>query len=218
MDPLRITFTLDAPMATPDRPIYLDGLLGWSVASQGQADGLTSQQITEAVNSMPIEKHHCGDSWVYQASALIAESTASAGTMFYTRRYDMATWAKDKVLNRWEGNKNVIPIGTGPKKAFVLHQNIHWSDKIHAWIVGDKAFITEALGRIHHIGKSRRLGLGRIANTSIQDDPDALHLWRHRVLPMNSPQATPGHIAVTSSLRPPYWDRSQWQPALEFVN
>jgi len=222
MKPLRITFNLSTPMVVPERPLHLDGILGaamFRVAVRGNspdpvAESANLGHLLEVAGDVGQE-----NAWVWKASQLQFEQRGGIFWHHYVRRYEMNQWAEDKALGYWEGNKDVIPVGTGHQKGFSLQQPLAWITEAIGWCVGDGDFIETLLREeIDALGRNTRMGWGRVSSVKVEEAAaDEIFNWRMRTLPISlEGERMPGHYPATANIRPPYWDRARWQTALEF--
>jgi CRISPR type IV-associated protein Csf3 len=217
MIPLRIDITLSTPMVVPDRPLHLDSLLAWSVFRLASKSG--AEDPLAAIHELPLERHQVGDAWVWKASQFDLETEGGIFWNHHVRRFDMNQWAEDRERGVWEGRKEVIPIGTGPQKAFSFVQAVVLVRRATAWCIGDADIVTALLrDEVYALGRKSGTGWGRVRTIEVTPAPaeEADH-WRRRALPQAMEEIKlPGHFAGTAAVIPPYWDRRGWQPAWEF--
>ena len=218
MKPLRITFTLRSPMVLPERPIHLDSIVGCAAYRNAERSGAADPR-TE-LDSLPFARATGPDGqWVWQASQLLLEQEGGIFWTHYVRSYEVNAWAAGRERGHWQGNKNAIRVGSGPMKAFAITQPMGHIRRAVAWGVGDADAIDFLLRQeIVALGRNTRQGWGRIDSIAIEDAPAGEEgFWQRRVLPQSLGEfKLPGHYAGTASVRPPYWDRSQWQPIWEY--
>lgn len=231
MKPLRITFRLSGQTVAPDRPLHLDALLAFA-AFQSAVGGLADMppckekdaELIRATEVLPLDKIVGEDGeWCWKASQLHFAQIGGIEWHQYTRRYEINRWAADSIRGYWRSDrtkgKDVIAQSTGSMKSFLLQQPLAQFDSATAWCVGDRDAVEAMLrGHVYSLGRSRRMGWGRIAETIVEVAPEAeAGFWARRTLPASlEAQQLPGHFVGTATVRPPYWDRAARRAVLEF--
>lgn len=211
MEPLRIEWTLVRPLRVPEMPIHADALLAWAAVREAEEAG--HPEPISAQEDLPLA-HEAGEGGaVWCASQLLWTNLAPPQQLLTTKRFEIDELAtrRGKV---YAGGPNAMTQGTGPYKSFVITTPVVWTSRVVAYVVGERARLTELLARITHLGKQRRIGLGRISTVSVVDDPTAAERWRLRVMP----RPEPGYEPIMAVTRPPYWALERRQPAWAPLN
>lgn len=210
MEPFRVAFHFVTPVRAPDAPIHLDALLAWAAVDAAGGD-LSAQE------DLPLARHETDSGWVWKASRLVFRDIHGRGVMPSIRAFRMGEWADERGRYYAGGRENKFKSGTGPYKAYMFSHPLLVAGRAEAWGIGDRIEIERLLLRVSHIGKLRRLDLGRISAFQVGLCEEAERLWRLRVMP----EPADGYRRVVSPLRAPYWDRSKrvaaWEPGREAV-
>jgi CRISPR type IV-associated protein Csf3 len=218
MEPLRIEFDLVTPMVVPKRPLHLDALLAFA-----RVDEALTAKDPEALSyqeELPLAVHRQGDDWVWKASqlAFTAAPLAEVHAVAMTRPLTLDQIASDNAQGKWSGKLKKLAMGTGPFKGYDLRLFVRQYDRAIAFCIGDKSEIERLLGRLTHLGSTRRNDWGRIEKVAVEVDPKAEEQWKARALPSSMAGLTmAGHHPGTVTIRAPYWDRRNWQDGFEFA-
>ena len=210
MEPLRIDWDIATPYChgTHGVPLHLDGLLAWVVAGRAMAN---AKDATRAIADLPLGRYGNGDDAVWQASQLIVVPVDSVHLEAITRIGDNNVVAARRG-RAWTGATNVIPIASGPMKAYAVRLTVQNVTRIAAYCIGDADAINDLLRDITSLGAVRRNGYGVVRGYTVTRDDSASERWRWRSMP--APQD--GYEPVHGALRPPYWDRRThrqvWRP------
>lgn len=214
MTPFKVTFRFASPVVTDSEyPIHLDGLLAWCAMDEAEKNGSEVPWDDAEDLSMVLEREDAQQSeqWCWRASRLIF--TPSSGQHFinmirktdpvaYLNAYDAGKFTK-RVLTR-------IDSISGQTRAYQLLTTYQWMDKAEAWGVGDIDVVRELLQRLPGIGKQTRNGFGTIREVTVEISDEALEYWRKRTLPMGvDGTAGVSYATVNSTLRPPYWRKTE---------
>lgn len=210
MTPLRIDMEIGGPMYPQAHPLHLDSL----IASQmvlAQSSPPNETQLAQLLDTLPFERAHFGEEWVWKASAVqfVWEGlpTHESWTMPVSNA-DLYQQIENGIVNMRGTSK--IDTARGEFKAGMgLHES-RWAKSARAWAIGDKKILERLLGTLHQIGTKRRLGAGRIRSLTVNEDPEASTLWANRYLPVSAKQGIP----VEGTFRPPYFARDQQKMVL----
>lgn len=225
--PLRIEWRLDTPWCPPSLGLHLDGLIGYAVKEEAEADGRQVSDFQELLADLPFEKHDTPAGWVWKAS--LVRPTRILGT---ERRYQTAKTASQQLAERTvDGGIRGRPLTKvdtvrGAFKNDAFWYTLEHAPTLEAYCVGDPERILSLLDRITHIGKRGRLDHGRVAlrqrsdtqeaglDFTVEEDGEANDKWKHRAMP----EQIEGYVPVACRLTPPYWAgehaRLCWRPAL----
>lgn len=221
MVPFRVRWRLDRPMVATDRPIALDGLIAWARVEEEKAarPQAGDDDLARAAQDLPLARFGDGDDWVWRASWLHAAPRLEKTSSFWTRKTDVAAFARDIA----HGGRGVfapkrflgaINLGSGPLKLYAQRDVVQWMEFVEAWGVGDPDRVRALLERVTALGPKRRNSYGRIRRMLVEPFPDAARLWRWRPLPVGGAGDAKGYAMAVDRLRPPYWDRTSDRPAM----
>jgi len=201
-------------MVLPTRPIHLDSLLAAALVSRAMATNAPDPYSEQ--EKLPLRKEGAGPDWVWCASQVFFDKT-NQQSVAMVRPYQMMDWA-ERFGKVWTGKRNVIPQGTGPMKSEQIFLPIADVTNVQAWGVGDIDLVRQLLSELTGLGKVTRNGWGRIDQIDVVPDDLAEINWRRRSLPASmSHLALPQHVEGTGNVRPPYFQRRNWQPLLEYI-
>jgi CRISPR type IV-associated protein Csf3 len=220
MEPLKITFTLGSAISLPKHPLHLDALLAYVNTQKGLLtleEPHSREQLLALADDLPFKRFGKGDDWVYMASALQPVGEMLHTSRFYTCRNDVEKLSSAIVRGQAKLKRDELPFpklshsgkldfNRGHQRNALNYHSVTYVDKMVAYCVGDPELIEEALtsGYLTHLGKHHRMGFGFITGIDIKRDDAAKELWKNRVKPFESD----GDVAISSPLRPPYWDLS----------
>lgn len=213
--PIRVDWTLAAPVVVPSRSIHLDALLAFTK----NQEEMPKRGDYSAQEELPLGRWTapCGE-WVWQASALRFTWDGPAWQTAHTRPYQLHQWVSDREKGYWMGRKDAISAASGPMKGYLMQNEVRWAAGVSAWCVGDPVEVERLLGALVGLGGSVRTGWGRIASLSVTEDDSATQLWKHRTLPMSAERPSIDHHRGAAALRPPYWARGHqamvWEAAI----
>jgi CRISPR type IV-associated protein Csf3 len=213
--PFSVTWHLCQPVCLSERPLHLDALLAWAKVKQALEQQIPPQEALQAQEDLPLEPAEKEGQTIWKASALIFQYRSRPFLVPMTRKTssdEIAFARKDLVKT----TKNSITQGTGPYKDFDLRITCQWVEKVEAYGIGDADLVQTLLNRVLSLGRLTRNGWGTISSFQIAPCSEAQEKWRYRTLPAVF-KPTKLHYAGTGSIRPPYWERQQWQPVWEFA-
>lgn len=211
MEGFKITWRFDRPIHYPDHPIHLDGLLAYAKVRRAYQDRMQNPETAQ--HDLPLDRT-TGDDWVFKASQVILKPESETFQQLMIRRTDVAQMAKDQYLSPEKPgvlgfNRDKIDTLRGAYKNHFFYIQLRWV-AAEAYGVGDIEGVRDLLSEIQYIGKYRRNTWGRIAEWTLERSDDALELWKLRVLPEGLKKADGvDYMPVQSTVRPPYWDRTQ---------
>jgi len=229
MQPLKVTFTMAAPVAVGPHLVHLDGLLGYAVVEQEYdnaegGDELTQSSLDAAVGKLPLEQeaHPNSPDWrVWKASYLIPDSQSpeTRSHLFQTQSVNepllVGLFDSGAVLNR----KAVIDTARGLLKSSTWTVTTELYRRFTAYCVGDADEIRHLLTNyIDAIGPRRRGGHGRIERIrppgsaywderpAIEVEPyaPAADLWKLR----NMPWPLDGYAPIQGRAELPYYKKT----------
>lgn len=221
--PLRIEWQLETPWCPTAQPIHLDGLIAWAKVDRALAEGEQFESYDEILAELPFAKHETPAGWCWQASMLVPDGMHGVERRYLTAKTPIAEIQLSIGLKGegviMEGGRATIDIQRDYFKPSALHYTLEHVERVRAWCVGDPDEIAPLLDRIRTLGKKGRLGHGRIAGEAeMHEDPAALEMWQHRLLP----KPKEGYFPVNGRLRPPYWSGDDttmaWRPLPDLLD
>jgi len=227
MEPLRLTWTLAAPMVASPHPLHLDGLLAYAQTEEtlagisiAERDARTLREVATA--PLPLGREERDGLWCWQASVLRPRDGVLGQSMrYWTRKTDPEDYARRIASGQIEARINVplkpyeriIDMQRGTLKQLYKFFPIRDVPTVEAWCIGDKDRIEELLapdsGYVTHLGGKARMGFGKVRSFTIERDQEALSQWQRRAMPW--PQA--GAALTELAVRPPYWAAESRQMA-----
>lgn len=199
MEGIRVEITINGYIAVSGFFPHLDSVIAYIAMEREECD----------MESLPLEKFipdddDIKDLWVWKASALVPDRVLRRSALHCIRRYDDMEIqdAYEKGLVRSRGPENYY---SGPLRPHVLSMPIMYVNTLTGWCVGDMQKIKDLLKDLDHVGKLRRIGIGRVNGIEIIPDDDAHVKWQIRAMP----QRLSGYVPVMTTIRPPYWLRSE---------
>lgn len=222
LTPLKVTFHLDSPMVPAAYPIHLDALVAYAAtqsALNAADEDIPEGDIRSLAAELPFAKHEQDGTWVWKASALVAEDIGEKSVRMWTRKTDPFDYAR-KV------DQNILDIGARTKNALaagkphaggidtvrgLLKTNFDFYPvievfRLSAWCIGDidrlEALLAPESGLLTHIGKRGRIGHGRIRSVVLSECAQATDAWKRRVLPWRESGA---YEPIQAAWQPPYW-------------
>lgn len=208
MGPIRITATLDSPIALPTGPLALDGLVMWAAA---QRLDLAPLGFRDAVDvEIPIAKSACGR--VYLASSSIVDWWELHERRFVNRRFPVAEAQvfgepRFKRINLSAGAQKMYRIPTAV--ALPEHDTLAW------FCVGDREALVDLLTCVTHLGKRRAVGRGKVRAWTVETcEPwsDGFPVVREGRALRTLPAEWPGlvdPVLAHEVISPPYWQRER---------
>jgi len=208
MEPLEVRAVLSGPICMPDHPLALDGLLGAAVCVRDDISPATTAAEVVPLD-IPIARSACGR--VYLASCAQCEAEE------YELRYTHKRAPIEQYQTMGGPKLKTVNITAGANKGYrIPRETAHLvDDAITWWCVGDAAEVSALLRLVHHLGKRRAVGLGRVREWSVQsvepwDGFPVLHEGEPlRPLPTDFPGLAAAHDVAYAVLQPPYWDNSR---------
>jgi hypothetical protein len=207
--PLRVTAHLQGQIVLPSGSIALDGLLAWAVACR---DGLPPPTVQIAQHGalpaieIPVAREPGGRFHL----ASFARASFDAHEPRYTNRRFPATEALHLSAIR------TVKINAGAEKSYRLPYTASHvaGDRLDWWCVGKRDQIAALLALVHHVGKKRSVGYGRVARWEVEPcrEWEGFPVVRDgaplRPLPLDWPglvDPAPGYACLTY----PYWERAR---------
>jgi CRISPR type IV-associated protein Csf3 len=208
MEPLSITATLAGPVCIPDHAIALDALLGAAVCVRDQIPPATTAADCVPL-AIPIERSPCGRFYL-----------ASVGS-FEAEQYELRYVTKRAPIEQYQalGDDRIktVRITAGANKSYrIPRECVHLvDDQITWWCRGDGPDIRALLEIVHHLGKKRSVGLGRVVRWQVYpcEAWPGFPVLRDgcplRTLPADYPGVSEAAERSYAVLSPPYWDRTR---------
>jgi CRISPR type IV-associated protein Csf3 len=219
MEPLRLTWTLAAPLVASPHPLHLDGLLAYAQTEETLAglsiDDRDPRALREVATApLPLGREERDGLWCWQASVLRPRDGVLGQSMrYWTRKTDSEDFARRvgngqidlRVSVPLTPYERVIDVQRDELKQLYKFFPIRDVPAVEAWCIGDKDRIEELLavesGYVTHLGGKARMGFGKVRSFAIERDPEASSRWQRRATPW--PQA--GAAIAELAVRPPYW-------------
>lgn len=203
MEPLRVTATLDAPVAF-HAPIHFDALLAAAVALRDNIPPAAHDGELVDV-AIPVQRSACGRYYL----ASVGHCDVEAHELKHINRrfpLEQMQWIGD-------GKTSRVNLSAGPQKMYripmpAMHLK---SDKITWWCVGERGAVEELLRLVVGLGRKRSVGLGAVRSWLVEScepwpgfpvlsaDGDAL-----RNLPLDAPGLKTFALDV-QRVEPPFW-------------
>lgn len=224
--PLRIEWRLATPWCPPNLGLHLDGLIGFAMKEEAEAQDRTIVDFAELLSHLPFEKHVTASGWVWKASYVRPVQVLGTERRYLTAKTEAQGLAERMVDGQILGRSlSKIDRVRGLFLNNALWYNTEHVPSLVAWCVGDPDRLLSLLDRITHIGKRGRIDHGRVATRartdeaeagldySVEEDEAAFDKWKLRVMP----EPVDGYIPVAARLNPPYWagenQQMVWRPA-----
>lgn len=202
MIPLRVTAQLWAGVLMPDRPIALDGLLGYAAwLRTGLPPAQTPDEIVDL--EIPLQKDPTGR--FYLASFGMCEMEKHV-VRYVNRR------APIEQMQMW-GLRMSLTLSAGANKSYRIPHYVARlvDDRLTWWCVGDEAQVRDLLRDVSYLGKKRAVGLGRVKSWHVEPTepwegfPVLLDGRPLRTLPADYPGIEAECELSVDRLTPPYW-------------
>ena len=202
--PLMVTAQLAGGISLPGGPLALDALLAAAVAVR--------EQLPPAMNAgelspieIPIQREPAGR---FHLASFSAGSADQYEVRYTHRRFPVgeAQGLMDRKVRR-------VQINAGPAKSYRIPMEVQHiaGDELRWWCLGDPAPIEDLLGLVHHLGKRRGVGLGRVLAWTVEPCepwadgfPIVLDGQPLRTLPVDWPGLVEPATAYRT-LTYPYW-------------
>lgn len=212
MIPLRVEARLGRAIVNPSRRIALDSLLAAAVAQRDHLPPPIDGEIVPI--EIPVERSACGRYHLASFSEATVEARSRAHISKRPIVDEAQMFASEKVTR--------IQISAGPSKGYRIPiETGHLvGDRLVWWCIGDADHIRALLATIHHLGKRRAVGYGRILEWLVEPcEPwgDGFPVVRDgralRPLPADHEGVTERRLAM-GALSYPYWQRERWEEVL----
>lgn len=203
MIPLRVEARLGRAIVNPAQPIALDALLTAAVAIRDDLPAPIGPDDLLPID-LPLARSKCGRYWLASFSEQVVEDRELAYVVrrpLISELIDFAPRVKSTHISAGANKGYRIPIEIG----HVERDTFTW------WCIGDPQGVRALLSLIHHLGKRRAVGRGRVAEWRVEPcEPwgDGFPVLRDgaplRSLPLDYEGVTDGAVTL-ASLTPPYW-------------
>ena len=217
MKAFRVNWRLSQPVCLSEYRLHLDALLASANVNQAIQNGASSTDALASQETLPLERFGDLEKWIWKASSLLFTFTSPPFLIQCVRRTDVdrIAFAKGNLIDT---KRTQISQGTGYYKDFDLRFAVQWVHSVTAYGIGDIGAVTRLLSTVPSLGKMTRNGWGKIADFSVEEDPEAVNRWQLRTLPQwVTLQSSENHFPGVSTVRPPYWRRELQEPVWEFV-
>lgn len=207
MEPIRITATLDGPIALPSRQLAIDGLLAWAAAQREQLPPPSCAEDCTPLE-IPITREPGGQ---FHLASFALYELERADHRWTNRRFPIeeAQMMGNSKLRR-------VLLSGGPTKSFRIPLETWWltRDRIDWYAIGDPNEVEDLLGWVGYLGKRRAVGLGRVRAWSVEQcEPwgDGFPVVRDGKALRTLPLDWPGLVDPAEGLRClsyPYWSHA----------
>jgi len=203
MQPLRATAYLQGPVAMD--MIHIDALLAYAVCVQEGIELATTEDQLVPIE-VPVEREPGGR--FHLASASVVEWE------LLERKYLIRRFPVEQAVHHSRMKR--VNLAAGKQKHFRIPYQVGYAawDRVTWFLLADLAEVRRRLSAIHHLGRKRSCGLGRIRRWEFEVvepwpgfpvvSPDG-RAMRH--LPPDWPGVTESHVRY-GNLTYPYWRRS----------
>jgi CRISPR type IV-associated protein Csf3 len=207
MEPLVITARLAGGVSMPAGRIALDALLAAAVALRDELPPVSVAGVLPI--EIPIAREPDGR---FHLASFSTSEWETFEARFVNRRFPVAE-AQALAVEKFKR----IQISTGPCKSFriPLETGHVASDLLTWWCVGTAGEIAGLLALVTHLGKRRGVGLGRVADWTVQSCKpwgEGFPVVREgralRPLPVDWPGLVDAELGY-ACLSYPYWQRPQ---------
>jgi CRISPR type IV-associated protein Csf3 len=181
MKPFRVNWQLSQPVCLSEYRLHLDALLASANVTQAIHDGASFKDALAHQEMLPLERFG-GEKWIWKASSLLFAFTSPPFLIQCVRRTDVdrIAFAKGKLIDT---KRSQISQGTGHYKNFDLRFAVQWVQSVTAYGIGDIEAVTRLLSSVPSLGKLTRNGWGKIAEVTVNEDPQEVNRWQLRTLP-----------------------------------
>ena len=212
MIPLRVEARLGRAIVNPSRRIALDALLAAAVAQRDRLPPPVDDLIVPI--EIPVQRSACGR---YHLASFSEQSVEVREKGYINKRPivdEAQMFASEKVTR--------IQISAGPSKGYriPIEKGHLVGDRLVWWCIGDVDEIRALLATVHHLGKRRAVGYGRVLEWLVEPcEPwgDGFPVVRDgralRPLPADHEGVTERRLAM-GALSYPYWQRERWEEVL----
>jgi len=206
VEPLEVRAHLMGRVSMPHGPLAIDALLAATVCGRAALPPAFSVEEMHPVE-IPVAREPAGR---FHLASFSVGRFERFGPRWINRRFPIAE------AQALAGPKlRRINIAGGPCKSYRIPLEAgHTEHDVLRWfLLGDRERVTDLLGDVHHLGKRRGVGLGRVLRWEVEPvepwsgfpvvSPEGRAL---RTLPLNWPGLTeiePGYRTLTY----PYWNR-----------
>lgn len=205
MTPLHVTATLDGPIVLQGGPLALDALLAAAVAMRDGLDPPAGPHDITPIE-IPVEREPEGRFHLASFSHCTVED--------YERRWVNRRPVVAEAQALGSPKRKRMQINAGPDKGYRFPMEAQWleGDRLDWWCIGEREGVEELLRLVHHLGKRRAVGLGRVREWTIEPcerwgpgfpvvDPAGRPL---RPLPLDWPGVIEASVDV-QAITYPYW-------------
>lgn len=161
MNPLRVTARIGGSICMPERPIAIDGLLAAAVCIRsGVAPALTREELVDV--EIPVMRSECGR---YHLASFAEFEPEIHALRYLNKRPPIEQYQTigSLAIKR-------VDIGSGVNKSYRIPLETMQlvEDALTWWCIGDALEVTALLSLIHHLGKKRSVGLGRVVSWAVE--------------------------------------------------
>lgn len=208
MESLCVEARLERAIVNPGQPIALDALLAYAEALRRDLMQPSSPDEIEPLE-LPLARSKCGRYWLASFSEQRVEERSRAHIVRRPLTTDIIDLGDDSI--------KTVHIGAGPNKGYRIPMEVGHleGDLMRWWCIGDAERIRSLLGHIHHLGRRRAVGRGKIKSWTVkpcepwgEGFPVARDGQALRNLPTDYPGITNPRLDY-QPLTPPYWMRER---------
>lgn len=220
MRPLIITARMAEPVAYYGDGLHFDGILSWGAylaMPRAERDALPPMGEWALDMDLPLDRWQ----WAYEADCddrLRAPNGDVWGWMCSAVHADWQVESMHAIRKKpavgemaeWSNSKSVV-IGSGPLKAKDITVPTRFAHELVWYALGDWGGVNELLQPIHSIGKVHNIGLGVVAEWTVETVSADEAGWCESIMArrrMPLSYTTEGHL-VQGGIRAPYHHRSR---------
>jgi hypothetical protein len=204
---VRVEARLAAPVAYVE-PIHLDALLAWVVAYRilhsNPEVAQTEPDVVADDIALPVERVTIADTPIWCATSFLPKSEVDPAIVRYRKR------PPEEGLIEWSSPCK-LRFTQGKFRAYDLPLVVRPATSLIAYVLGSEVGVRDLLREARHLGKKRSQGWGRVAAWTVSrvegDFP-----WQDGA--GRPTRAVPGDGGAVQGVRPPYWYRPWWVPAV----
>jgi hypothetical protein len=220
--PMRVVATMGEPLVHYGDGLHLDGPLSWGAYLEyvrEHGDDLPPLSGPWAMDfDLPLARWTCppaggedarlltadGELWGWCCSAAVVDWVAQG-------RHDLRKRPALEAMRRYTGARS-HHTGLGPMKAKDISFPTLLAFEIEWYALGDRDAVARLLGRVHHLGKLSRHGLGRVLRWTVEPMEVDWSIEREGRLMRRMPEAWPRATVAGEEIAPiraPYHHRSR---------
>lgn len=208
-EPLRVEIDLAAPLAGPAPWVHLDALLAFEAlhethhpaAARDMSPTSSSRGIIDV--PLPVLRDRCG---VWQCSCLWLTDRDYRGRVAWQMR--------PTVEHMGLAAASQVAVTQGATRARREQLTVWPAGTMAGYLVGHERTVRKLLARVAAVGKKRSQGYGQVAGFRVRPDVAAETRWARIADGMAARPIPDPRSSTVIGVRPPYWYRPWWEPAV----